>query len=211
MPSLTDPIHLNMLESSYRSGEPQKLGLYGLQWGDPNSVPSLKFIRDTYILPYVNFDHRALEIGPGGGRWTRYLLSFRALYAVDNHQELLDELAKTFRAPNLSLIKNSGTDFPGIPEHSIDFVFSFGVFVHLELDVIREYLRCIYPLVTKLANIVIQYSDKTKEVAKNNIGFSQNTPEQMRYLVGEMGYTILEENLTVLPHSSIVRFRKGTL
>jgi hypothetical protein len=211
MPSLTDPIHLNMLQNSYKSGEPQRLGFYGLQWGDPNSAPSLKFIRDRYILPYINFDHTAIEIGPGGGRWTRYLFCFRSLYVVDHHQELLDELTKTFKAPNLSLIKNSGTDFPGIPENSIDFAFSFGVFVHLDQDIIRDYLKSLYAIVTDAANIVIQYSDKIKEEAQNNIGFSHNTPDEMRRLVRKMGYTILEENLTVLPHSSIMRFRKGCL
>jgi Methyltransferase domain len=126
MPSLTDSIHLDMLRSSYRREEAQKLGIYGLQWGDPGVNGPLKFIRDQYILPYINFDHTAIEIGPGGGRWTRYLLSFRSLYVVDYHQELLDELIKTFKAPNLILIKNSGTNFPGIPENSVDFVFSSG-------------------------------------------------------------------------------------
>ena len=195
MPSLTDPIHLNMLGNSYKSGEPQRFGFYGLQWGDPNNVPYLRFIRDTYILPYINFDHTAIEIGPGGGRWTRYLFSFRSLYVVDNHQELLDELIKTFKAPNLILIKNSGTNFPGIPQNSVDFVFSFGVFVHLDQNIIGDYLKCLYPIVTNAANIVIQYSDHTKEEARKNIGFSQNAPDEMRRLVKKMGYTILEENL----------------
>lgn len=211
VPSLNDPIHLNMLHHSYQRGEPERLGVYGLQWGDPNEVTYLKFIRDKYILPHINFDHAAVEIGPGGGRWTRYLLSFRALYTVDYHQELLDELQKTLKTPNLTLIKNSGTDFPGIPHNSIDFVFSFGVFVHLEKDLISAYLKSLYTIVTSKANIVIQYSDKTKEAAKCNIGFSDNTPGDMRHLVTQTGYTVLEENVTALPHSAIMRFRKEHL
>jgi phospholipid N-methyltransferase len=210
MPSLSDPIHLDMLKSSYRREEPQKLGIYGLQWGDPEANPPLKFIRDRYILPYINFDHEAVEIGPGGGRWTRYLLSFRRLYAVDCHQDLLDELQKSFKTPNLTLIRNSGTDFPGIPPNSIDFVFSFGVFVHLEQDTIIAYLQALYPIVTDRATIVIQYSDKTKEAAKSNPGFGNNTPHDMRRIVAQTGYTILEENVTALAHSSIMRFQKGT-
>ena len=208
MPSLSDTIHLDMLNSSYRKQEPQKLGIYGLQWGDPEVNRPLKFIRDRYILPYINFDHDAVEIGPGGGRWTRYLLSFHRLYAVDYHQELLDELQKSFKIPNLTLIRNSGADFPGIPPESVDFVFSFGVFVHLEQDTIRAYFQALYPIVTDSANIVIQYSDKTKEVAKSNPGFGNNTPSDMRCLVAQTGYSILEENVTALPHSSIMRFQK---
>jgi Methyltransferase domain len=211
MPSLADPIHLEMLSASYKRGEPHRLGFYGLQWGDPNTASHLKFIRDRYILPYVNFDHVAMEIGPGGGRWTRYLLGFRTLYVVDYHQEMLDELVKTFRVPNLTLIKNSGSDLPGIPPDTVDFVFSFGAFVHLEQDVIRGYLQALRSVVRDSTNIVIQYSDKTKEAARHNLGFSQNTPGEMRILVQQTGYCILEENLTALPHSSIMRFRKDPL
>ncbi len=85
MPLLSDTIHLDMLHASHRNEEPRKLGIYGLQWGDPEVSVPLKFIRDRYIRPYIDFDHTAVEIGPGGGRWTRYLLSFRCLYALDYH------------------------------------------------------------------------------------------------------------------------------
>ncbi len=126
-------------------------------------------------------------------------------------QELLDELQQNFKTPNLRVIKNSGTNFPGVPDNSVDFVFSFGVFVHLELDIIRAYLQSLYTIVTNTANIVIQYSDKTKEAARWNSGFGNNTPSDMRHLVAEAGYTILEENVTALPHSAITRFRKARL
>jgi len=64
--------------------------------GRPGRLAPLKFVRDTYVLPYVKPDHTAVEIGPGGGRWTRYLLGFKSIYAVDYHDEVLREFAKTF-------------------------------------------------------------------------------------------------------------------
>jgi len=70
--------------------------LYGLEWGDPDVVSPLQFIRDKYVLPFVNSAQVAVEIGPGGGRWTRYLLGFKTLYAVDFHQELLDQLKRNY-------------------------------------------------------------------------------------------------------------------
>lgn len=211
MPTLDDPIHLDMLRNSRRAGLPKRLGLYGLEWGDPNDKPHLRFVRDRFIAPYVDLDQTALEIGAGGGRWTRYLLSFRRVYVVDKHPELLDELARNFRLPHLLPIANNGTDFPDIPDRSVDFVFSFGVFVHLDAPIIEAYLASLGRVVTPAANIVIQYSDKTKEAARRNKGFAENTPDRMRQMVLTAGYTILEENLSVLPHSSIVRFRRGPL
>ena len=181
--------------------------LYGLEWGDPDVVPPLTFIKERYVLPYVNRQHTALEIGSGGGRWTRYLLGFETLYAVDYHQELLDELKRNFgRHPHIRFVKNHGTDFPGIDQHSIDYLFSFGTFVHLDFHLIEAYLLAIRSIIKPEGNVVIQYSDKRKVMAQINEGFSDNTPEQMREAVRQAGYRILEEDTTSLWHSSVIRF-----
>ena len=180
--------------------------VYGLQWGDPEIVEPLRFIRDRYVLPYVSSARTAVEIGPGGGRWTRYLLDFKKLYVVDYHVELLAELKKNFCKPGMEFIKNNGTDFPGIPERSIDYLFSFGTFVHLDAPIIEIYLANMKKILKPGANAVIQYSDKTKIMAQLNENFSENTPDKMRTMVLNAGYTIREEDLTTMWHSSVIRF-----
>jgi len=218
MPDLNTSLHLDMLESFRRRNSALSRlvravktalwskDIYGLQWGDPEVVEPLRFIRNQYVLPYVDPQHTALEIGPGGGRWTRYLLGFKRLYVVDYHPELLDELRRNFNEPNMVFIKNNGTDFPGVEPGSIDYLFSFGTFVHLDLDVIDAYLKSMKGIVKPGANIVIQYSDKTKIMAQMNPGFSNNTPERMRQMIVSAEYRILEEDLTTMWHSSLVRF-----
>ena len=218
MPPLNSPMHLDMLaqwrtKNSLVRRIPRAIRaglsppLYGLEWGDPDVVEPLRFIKERYILPYVNAQHDALEIGPGGGRWTRYLLGFRMLSAVDYHQELLDELKRNFgKHRNIRFINNSGTDFPGLDPHSIDYVYSFGTFVHLDFNLIEAYLESIKTIVKRGANIVIQYSDKTKIMAQINSGFSDNTPARMREAVHAAGYSVLEEDTTSLWHSSVIRF-----
>lgn len=218
MPDLSTSLHLDMLARSRRENSFLKRifrafrrdlsrPLYGLEWGDPEVVSPLNFIKERYVIPYVNARHKAVEIGPGGGRWTRYLLGFETLYVVDYHQELLDELKLNFgRQRNIRFIKNNGTDFPGIDENSIDYLFTFGTFVHLDFDLIEAYLLAIRPIIKPGANVVVQYSDKTKIMAQINKGFSDNTPERMREAVRLTGYSILEEDTTSLWHSSVIRF-----
>jgi SAM-dependent methyltransferase len=121
-----------------------------------------------------------LEIGPGGGRWTRYMLGARHIYVVDYHQELLDELARSFGGDGLTMIRNNGSDFPGVPPASVDFLFSFGCFVHLDFDIIDSYLRNMAEILKPDAVAVLQYSDKTKELARRIPGFADNDPERMR-------------------------------
>ena len=217
MPDLHSSLHLDMLRRFKRRSLMSRISdavmalrspdLYGLQWGDPDRVEPLRFIRDQYVTPYVNPRHSALEIGPGGGRWTRYLVGFKHLHVVDYHQELIDELQKHFAAPNMTFVKNNGDDFPGVPHASIDYVFSFGTFVHLDNDLIERYLKNLAPILSADANVVIQYSDKTKIMAQLNPGFAETTPEQMRQMVTAAGYQILQEDLTTIWHSSVIRFR----
>jgi SAM-dependent methyltransferase len=220
MPKLSTTLHLDMLNDFTRANNrlPARLfraikheltesPIYGLQWGDPETSDPLRFILDRYVRPYVKSDHTALEIGPGGGRWTRYLLDFSKVYAIDYHLELLRELQRNFRRQkNLEFVKNNGADFPGVPDKSIDFLFSFGALVHIELDIIQQYLYNIKRIVKPGANIVLQYSDKTKIMAQLNPGFSNNSPEEMRQAVRTAGYQILEEDLTTLWHSAVIRF-----
>lgn len=207
MPKLDSPMHLNMLRRERpRFSLFRRRPIYGLQWGDPDEAPNLAEVRRRFVDPYISAETTALEIGPGGGRWTRYMLKAKRLYAVDYHQKLLDELRKTYDRPNMVFIKNNGTDFPGVPDASIDFLFAFGVFVHLDIEIIGQYLGNMRRTLKPDAVAVIQYSDKNKPEAQANKGFSENRPELMVPLVKSKGYRILEEDRDLMSHSSIVRF-----
>jgi hypothetical protein len=208
MPDLSTSLHVDMLNHAKRTGQPERDGLYGLQWGDPQRLPWLRFVRDEFLLPFVHPDKVGVEIGPGGGRWTRYLLTLARLYVVDFHQELLDELARNFRMPGLFPVKNTGTDFPLIDLQSVDLVFSFGVFVHLDIPIIESYLDNIKTIIRPGADVVIQYADKTKKWARENPTFSDNDPTRMCAMITARGYRIVREDRDKLPHSSIVHFTK---
>jgi SAM-dependent methyltransferase len=182
--------------------------MYGLEWGDPETAPPLGYVRDHFLKPYLFPDATVLEIGPGGGRWTRYMLGVKKIYAVDCHEELLNELKRNVGKKNIEFIRNGGFDFPGVPDQAIDFLFSFGTFVHLDLDIIQKYLENMRRILKPAGVVVLQYSDKNKPLAKANIGFSENTPEIMRPLVLKNGFRIQEEDTMTLWHSSLIRFSR---
>jgi cyclopropane fatty-acyl-phospholipid synthase-like methyltransferase len=177
-----------------------------MEWGDPETSPPLGYMRDHFLTPYVSPGATIVEIGPGGGRWTRYMLSARRIYAVDYHQELLDELRSRFNRPNITFVKNSGDDFPGVPDGAADLIFSFGCFVHLDIDIIDRYLANMRRLLKPESNVVLQYADKTKPLAQSNAGFSNNDPETMRVHLLRQDYTIREEDTATLWHSAVVCF-----
>lgn len=186
-----------------------KQPIYGMEWGDPDKQSSLRFVRDHFLLPYLTPQTVAVEIGVGGGRWTRYMLDVSRVYAVDYHQEFLDELQANFSSEAIVPVKNNGYDFPGIPDGSVDFIFSFGTFVHLDLPIIAGYLRNMKRLLKRSSSVFIQYADKTKPAAKRNKAFSDNDPERMRQLILANGYQIYEEDTERLHHSSMILFGIG--
>jgi len=173
MPGLKAKFHLKTLKSFQKRRRQLPLrilkaikhelfakDIYGLQWGNPDVAINLKAVKERYVLPFVNSQHTALEIGSGGGRWTRYLLDFAKLYVVDYHAEVLKELKKNFNRPNMVFIKNNGADFPGVERRSIDYLFTFGTFVHLDVDLIEAFLKNMKAIVKPGANIIIQYKSK---------------------------------------------------
>ncbi len=181
-------------------------GIYGIQWGDPDVWTPLQYIRDEFVLPFISPEHVALDIGCGGGRWTRQLLGFKKIYAVDYYEELLVPFRKSFgRHSHVIPLRNNGTDFPGIPPQSVDYVLSFGCFGHINQGLIDDYLRNLKAIVKPGANVVIHYSDKNKVMAQGS-GFSENTPERMRAMVSGHGYRILREDTTTMWNGAIIHF-----
>ncbi len=83
-------------------------------------------------------DQTALEIGCGSGRWTRELL-------VPNFKQVicLDVIPRPKELPDtVRFIELGERDYScgGLPDASVDFVYSYGVFCHLFESDIQTYL-----------------------------------------------------------------------
>lgn len=182
---------------------------YGDQWGDPMETPSLKEVRNRFITPYVNIDVTAMEIGSGGGRWTQFILDCKHLFCVDLSTEMFDYLRTRFpEYNNISFCLTNGTDLPGVPLNEIDYIFSFGTIVHLDLNIIDNYLYSIHKTMKEGGIIVLQFSDKRKPMAQSIKAFSDNDPERMQELFTKHSFSVEIVNDDLLPHSAIILGRK---
>jgi SAM-dependent methyltransferase len=83
-----------------------------------------------------------LEIAPGYGRWTAYLLSLCDEYVgVDVAETCVNACKQRFStAENANFFANDGKSLSMIADQTVDFVFSFDSLVHVEADVIDAYL-----------------------------------------------------------------------
>lgn len=98
-------------------------------------------LQATYIDPYVA-GARVLEIGPGHGRWSRALAaSASRLSLVDINQSCLDFCRDRLAAyDTVDYHLTDGSSLGFIEPASIDFIWSFDSFVHMDGAVIRGYL-----------------------------------------------------------------------
>ena len=204
---------------------------YGDQWGDP-SVTGLRYVlrklrhgkkvpgnlakmRRRYLEPYVTPDTVALEIGSGGGRWTHYLLRARKVVVVELNPEFFGYLRERFPedADKLEFHETSGYEIPDVPDESIDFVFSFGTFVHIDPEDIDGYLGEIRRVLRPEGTATIHYGDRSKKFFAGRppdyAGFSDmNAPKMESFLAGH-GLRVREHDRRSLNHSNVVVFGRA--
>jgi len=203
---------------------------YGDQWGDPSASRlrylarnlrhgrkrpgNLSKVRSRHLDPYVRPDTVALEIGSGGGRWTRYLLAAREVTVVELNAEFFRYLEQRFPADRAKLrfYETSGYELRGVEDESIDFVFSFGTFVHIDPAGIDEYLGEIRRVLRPGGVATIHYGDRSKPFFEGKppgyIGFADMDGDTMERFAAEHELELVAHDRTTLNHSNVAVLRR---
>ena len=132
----------NIWDGGYYEGNPldpmsaSSYGIYGY-----NSILYTVYL--TCIRPFIHSDTTVLEIGPGRGAWTKTFLErgCKKVYAVDaappEHTGFWKNVGKTDK---VDYIVVSDCTLSAVPDNSIDYFFSFGVFCHLDPEMCETYI-----------------------------------------------------------------------
>ena len=92
------------------------------------------------IAPHLPAE-TVLEIAPGYGRWTEYLLEHcERLIGVDLTPRCIEVCRERFPGVRASFEVNDGASLPMVASASLDFAFSFDSLVHVEAPQIASYL-----------------------------------------------------------------------
>jgi hypothetical protein len=83
-----------------------------------------------------------LEIAPGYGRWTQYLLPMcERLIGVDMAPTCVEACKTRFGGGHAEFYVNDGENLGMLPDESVDFVFSFDSLVHANAVVMKSYIK----------------------------------------------------------------------
>lgn len=97
----------------------------------------------TFIDTYFTGRDTVLEVGPGGGRWTEFLLGkCRRLIAVDISEACVARCRQRFAgSPHAEFYVGNGDDLNVVADAAVDGVWSFDVFVHINKVQFEAYVR----------------------------------------------------------------------
>ncbi|MFN7975531.1 MAG: class I SAM-dependent methyltransferase [Acidobacteriota bacterium] len=118
------------------SGAPAEV--LGDEWFTPEQCSA---IWTAFGEPFARPGSDALEIGPGGGKWSRRIAArCGALAVADVSSEMLTRTAALL-GDRVRAVKLDGTGFGPLADASFDFVWAFDVYVHLDLEDAWRYLN----------------------------------------------------------------------
>ncbi|HLY44293.1 MAG TPA: class I SAM-dependent methyltransferase [Stellaceae bacterium] len=143
--------------------------------------------------------HAIVEIGPGYGRWTKFLLPLCAHYTgVDISEKCIDACTLSFStATHAAFILNDGVSLDSVPDGSIDLVFSFDSLVHAELQVLAGYTSHI---LSKLTATGVAFLHHSNAASVGELGWEHGrglsvSNENVAELVSQSGGKILIQEI----------------
>lgn len=137
--------------------------------------PDTEQVVSTKINKYSSWQYPNLEIGPGDGMWTRYMVAGDPLYLVDVHKEFLYSSTNQFNSAYQKRIRRyqigksvnkTDRDLSALPKNQIGFIFAWNVFDYFPLDYTSEFLEQCFDLLRPGGVMLFSYNDcERKECA----------------------------------------------
>ncbi len=181
--------------------DPSSVDRLGEEWGRLDDVHQ---VVDKWILPHVDTDSVAGEIGTGGARVARMVApSVKEFHAFDVAPRMLERARAELRTV-------AGAHFhvlerPKLADHlegRFDFIYSFDVFVHLDLHVQWQYLCEFERVLRPGGKAFIHTANLTADAGWERFvnqdhyrveGFYFTVPEAVRTLAHHAGLRVIEE------------------
>ncbi|MDD5528482.1 MAG: class I SAM-dependent methyltransferase [bacterium] len=145
------------------------------------------------IMPYTKNKGTFLEIGPGGGRWTEVLQPLaNKLFLVDISEKCLSVCKDRFKhCKNIEYCLYDGRHLNFIKENSIDFIWSYDVFVHINPTDMDYLLRYFKKIIKKDGVAIIHHSGVG---GREDGQRSDMTKEFFAYLVEKNGMRLISQS-----------------
>jgi ubiquinone/menaquinone biosynthesis C-methylase UbiE len=129
----------------------------GEEWSDSGEWK--KSLINKILLKYIQPKRNVLEIGPGGGRWSIILAELsQKLILVDLTEKSIEHCRNKLKQfPHCEYHINNGYDLSFIKDESINYIWSFDVFVHISPADTEKYLKAFNDVLAKDGIAIIHH------------------------------------------------------
>lgn len=191
----------------------------GKQAGAAKSLDEYtQLIEKKFIAPYINSQHKVLEIGIGGGRTAEILLNYCSeLICADISTEMLSATKKRLGGERVSYIKLDGLTLDQIQPASVDVCFCYDTMVHIEPRDIFNYLSRIPVLLKGDRLCVFHHTNVLSDLGwqkflndwnhnllgRHGCSFSVMTNNIMEKFLQHLNYEILVKDAESVPRDCV--------
>jgi ubiquinone/menaquinone biosynthesis C-methylase UbiE len=153
------------------------------------------WVVDHLLRPTMSPGGVILEIGPGGGRWSKHLREWAdELLLVDVTERALALCRERLGANgHIGFIQSHGSDLPGVDDESVDRVWSFDVFVHIAPVDVAGYLAEIARVLRPGGVAMIHHSGVSRARGHERGWRSPMTGKLFANLARERGLTVVRQ------------------
>lgn len=138
-----------------------------------------------------------LEIAPGWGRMTEYLIPVsKSLSVIDLNENCISKCVNRFGNKIKAYYVNDGKSLTAIPDSSLDYIFSFDSFVHIHFNVFSEYIVDFNRVMKGGSYGVIHHAFffGGEDNSFTNLGGRANCdPEMLNKIFNENGFDIISQ------------------
>jgi ubiquinone/menaquinone biosynthesis C-methylase UbiE len=150
---------------------------------------------EQLLHPTMSAGGVILEIGPGGGRWSKHLRGWAdELLLVDVTERTLELCRERLGADgSIRFIWSHGSDLPGVGDATVDRIWSFDVFVHIAPVDVAGYLTEIARVLRPGGIAVIHHSGASLARGHERGWRSPMTGKLFANLARERGLTVVRQ------------------
>jgi ubiquinone/menaquinone biosynthesis C-methylase UbiE len=170
----------------------------GEEWTNDADHPNewKRNLLEKMMIHYFKPHSVILEIGPGAGRWSEHLQK------IAKHLVLVDITPACIKICKERFVSHSNIEYHVLrdnidfmPDKSIDFIWSYDVFVHINPSDVARYVQNFGRILKSGGIAIIHHSSSYDSEESATRGFrSKMTTEKFAELVSKNKMRILEQN-----------------
>lgn len=170
--------------------------IYGLEWGDPEETPHLVRARDEFLLPALNSAMTVIEIGCGGGRWSRYFKDrVKAAYLVDATAAAEAAVRAHCDWRGFEFVVAGDGCLSSIKTATVDYAFSFDTFVHFHRELFDAYVSEISRILKPGALFHLLHAKHWPDSAANEQIFQYRDDDDISALLASGSFRLTNRSL----------------